>query len=137
MLVLRSPADARLVADAELRALVESRFAQVCDGEHHDPDVHGYFVVAEPGDTAEQLEEALGFPVVHDTFGEHRFGDPDFAPSAEAIEDHGRFHELTFVIGDDGSGVLLFVPKAAGVDPELLAMCEAFAVPATTEVNHR
>lgn len=136
MLVLRSPADARLVADAELRALVESRFAQVCAGEGHEPDVHGYFVVAEPGDTAEQLEGAVGFPVLRDAFGETRFGHPDFAPAAEAIEDHGGFHELTFVLTDDGYGVLLFVPKADGVDPELLAMCVAYATP-VAEVNHR
>ena len=131
MLVLRDPALTKRIADPDLRRLVELRFAQICDGEPYDGDRHGYLVVAEPGDTAAALEEASGCPVVHDVFGEVRFGDPDFAPGAEAIEEHAGCYELVFVLNDDGYGVGIFVPKIAGVDPELLALCAAHAVPAT------
>ena len=35
-----------------------------------------------------------------------------------------------FIFTDDGYGIEIFVPKVEGVDPELLAMCRQFAVPA-------
>jgi hypothetical protein len=127
---LRDPALARLVADPEVRKLVELRFAQVFAGEEYDPDLHGYMIVVEPGDRAEELESESGCALLHDVLGEARFGDPDFAPAAEAIEEHASCYELLFVLNDDGYGIEIFVPKAEGVDPELLAMCAQFAVPA-------
>ena len=65
-----------------------------------------------------------------DSFGEARFGDPEFTPAAEVIEDRGAVYELVFISTDDGGGIAIFVPKADGVDSELLAMCRQFAVPA-------
>jgi len=50
-------------------------------------------------------------------------------PACEVIEDHGHCHEMVFVLSDEGTGVILFVPKQPGIDPELLSMCAAFAVP--------
>jgi hypothetical protein len=129
MLVLRSPDDAVRVADPRVRALVELRFSQLSAGEPFDSEVHGCFVGAEPGDSAEALEDAIGFPVVHDAFGESRFGDSNFVPAAEIIEDRECCFELAFVLNGDGFAVALFVPKVDGVDPELLVMCEAHAIP--------
>ena len=130
MLVLRSPASSRLIADPEVRKLVDLRFAQVFAGEEYDPDRHGYLIVVEPGDRAEELESESGCPLLRDLFGEVRFGDPDFTPAAEAINEHASCYELVFVLNDDGYGIEILVPKADGVDPELLAMCAQFAVPA-------
>lgn len=130
MHVLRKIDDAVRVVDPRVRALVELRFSQVCDGEPFESAVHGYFVVAEPGDRADDLERETGCPVLHDTFCEVRFGHPDFTPATEALEEHPGCFELVFVFGDDGAGVTLIVPKVDGMDPELLAMCAAFAVPA-------
>jgi hypothetical protein len=130
MLVLRSPALARLIADPEVRKLVDLRFAQISAGEEYDPDLHGYAIVVEPGDRADEVESESGCALLHDVFGGARFGDPDFAPAAEAIEEHAGCYELVFVLNDDGYGIEIFVPKAEGVDPELLAMCAQFAVPA-------
>ena len=123
MLVLRSPDEAARIADPEIRNLVQLRFAQVCSSETYDPDRHGYMLVVEPGDTLQTIERESGVPVLTDLFGEARFGDPEFTPAAEVIEDRGTVYELVFVFSDDGYGVEIFVPKAAGVDPELLAMC--------------
>jgi hypothetical protein len=80
MLILRDPASSRLIADPEVRKLVDLRFAQVFAGEEYAPDLHGY--------------------------------------------------ALVFVLNDDGYGIEILVPKADGVDRELLAMCAQFAVPA-------
>ena len=130
MLVLRSPDEATRIADLEIRNLVKLRFAQVCSGETYDPERHGYMLVVEPGDTVQTIERQSGIPVLTDLFGEARFGDPEFTPAAEVIEDRGTVYELVFIFTDDGYGIEIFVPKVDGVDPELLAMCRQFAVPA-------
>ena len=89
MLVLRSPDEAARIADPDIRNLVQLRFAQVCAGEPYDPDRHGYMLVVEPGDTVQTIERESGIPVLTDLFGEARFGDPEFTPAAEVIEDRG------------------------------------------------
>ena len=134
MFLLRGPEHVFRVGDPRIRRLVDLRFSQLSTGEPFDSEVHGYFVVVESGDRAENLEEEIGLPILRDTFGETRFGDPDFVPAAEVIEDHGCCFELAFVLNDDGYAVALFVPKVDGVDPELLDMCAAFAV-ATSETS--
>jgi len=58
------------------------------------------------------------------------YPDAEFTPATEVIEDHGSCYELVFVFTDEGSGLELFVSKTEGMDPELLAMCAAHAVPA-------
>ena len=130
MLVLRSPEHAFRVADPLIRRLVELRFSQITEGEPYECDRHGYMVVVEPGDTLEDLERVTGFALLEDAFGEFRYGDPDFTPAAEVIEEHGGVcYEIAYVLNDDGYAVALVVPKSDGVDPELLAMCEEHAVP--------
>ena len=74
------------------------------------------------------LEEVSGFPLLHD-FGGERFGDPGFSPVVETIEDHPGCHVVA-IFSDSGAGIILFVPKQPGVDPELLAMCAAHSQPA-------
>jgi len=49
--------------------------------------------------------------------------------SAEFLEDHGCCYE-TYILGGD-FGIGIFVPKQDGINPDLLAMCLAYAVPAT------
>jgi hypothetical protein len=111
--------------------LVQLRFAQVCAGEPHDPDRHGYTIIVEAGDTVEDIERQARFSILTDTLGETRFGDPDFTPAAEVIEEHAGCYELVFIFTDDGYGIEIFVPKSVGVDPALLAMCAQFSVPAS------
>lgn len=130
MLILLSPELAARIADAEIRRLVEVRFAQILDGEPYDCDQHGYMIVVEPGDSPKDLEEVSGCPVLWDLFRESRYGDPDFTPATEALEEHPACYELVFINSDDGAGVEIFVPKCDGIDPELLAMCATYAVPA-------
>ena len=131
MLVLRSPDAASRILDPELRTLVELRFAQVCAGEPYDPDRHGYFVAVEGGDKADAVQKESGCPLLVSWLGDARFGDPEFTPATEVIEEHRSCYELVFIFTDDGYGIEIFVPKVNGVDPELLAMCAQFAVPAS------
>jgi hypothetical protein len=129
MQILRDPAATSTIADPELRALVEQRFADLCQDEPYDPELHGYFVVVEAGDTVEALEATTGCPIVHDLFGEVRFGDPDFSPAFEWLAEHQDYYEIAFILNDDGAGVGIFVPRQGCTDPELTALCATFASP--------
>ena len=117
MLVLRSPASTSSISDPYIRALVEQRFAEVFADEPYDAEQHGYFIVIEPGDTAAQLEAEVGWPILHDPF-------------YESLEEHYGCYEMLFITNDDGFGITAIIPKAEGVDGDLLALCQSQATPA-------
>lgn len=81
------------------------------------------FMIVEPGDDPHDMEPC---PLINIVDG-RRFGDAGFTPSWEAIEDHGGACELTFVLSDEGSGVVIFVPCREGIDPDLLKLCRTYA----------
>lgn len=130
MFVLRDPTVVSSIADPDLRGLIEQRFEDICDGEEFDPDLHGYFIVVEPGDPVEVLEKESCCPILSSYIGTGRFGDPDFKPVLECLEEHDTCYELVFVPGGGDFGVVIFILKIEGVDPDLLAMCAEYAVPA-------
>ena len=72
------------------------------------------FIIVQPGDTLDALEEELGFPIRSDS--EDSFG-------CEWIEDHGFAFELVWILTDDGFAHVAFLTKTAGIDPELLRLC--------------
>ena len=127
MLVLRDPASASSVADPEIRGLVEQLFVTICDGEPYEYDLHGYMIVVEPDDSIETLEEESGCRIVRNRHDDTRFGNPAFSPSFEFVEEHPTCYEMVFV--DNCLGVDFLVPKAAGIDAELLALCAQYAEP--------
>jgi hypothetical protein len=77
------------------------------------------FVIVEPGETATDLEQAIGFSVFAG-------GDDGFSPEwAECHE--GVAVELCWVWSDDGGGAIAIVPFAKGMDADLLNACRALA----------
>lgn len=130
MLVLRDPASAGTIANPEVRCLVEKRFAMLGEDEPYDPDLHGYFIVLEDGDTLTTLDEQLRFPILSNRFDDTRFGEPGFTPCHEILEEHPSCYEMVFVLSDDGYGVEVFIPKAITVDSRLFALCQRYALPA-------
>lgn len=135
MLVLRDTASASRIAHQGIRSLVERRFTEVCAGDAYTYGQHGYMVVVEPGDQVDTLEQETGCSVLHNLFDDTRYGNPEFSPSFEALEEHDDckgnvFYEMLFITNDDGFGITLFIPKAEGIERNLLALCAAFATPA-------
>ena len=128
MLILHGPAHTHLISHPQIRALAEQRFTEILDGEEYDGDI-GYFIVVEPGDTGTTLEAEIKTAVVHDPHEDVHFGQKDFAPTFEALDDHGFCFEIVYILNDSGFGVEIFVPKTEGIDAELLAMCEMYSVP--------
>lgn len=134
MLILRGPDAASRMGDPELRSLIQERFLQVLAGEPYDYDRHGYMIVVEPGDSVESVEAESGCPILTDVFGELHFGQPEFSPSSEVLEEHPCCYEMLFILNDEGFAVTIWVPKVDGIDPTLLSLCATFAVPAAEVV---
>jgi hypothetical protein len=135
VLVVTSPLIARGIADPDVRRLVTRRYEEICVGETYDYDRHGQLIVIEPGDTVEALERESGCRILHNLFDDCHFGDPTFSPSFEALEEHVGCYELAFILSDGGFGVDFFIPMQPGIDPELLAMCAFYAVPAPRQLS--
>jgi hypothetical protein len=68
-------------------------------------------VVVEPRDSLAQVSAALGFQPADRT--------------AEIIEAHCGWYELTYLLGDDGFGVVLYVPDTPDIDPRLRELCSS------------
>ena len=66
-------------------------------------------VVGELGDKLDDLSAALGF----------RAQDRP----VDVIEAHPGWFELTYVLSDDGFGVVVYVPDDPAIDPRLLSRC--------------
>lgn len=130
MLVLRDPSLASSITDDDIRELVEQRFDDICDGEEYEADLHGFMIVVEPDDPVDVLEAESGCPILRSYIGTARYGDPDFRPVFECLDEHDTCYEMVFVPGDGDFGIVIFIPKAEGVDAELLAMCAEYAEPA-------
>lgn len=127
MIRIRGPDDPHRIDDSDIRVLVEQRFAEVCNGEKYDPDVHGEMILVEPGDTLRSVEEESGVPITTSPFDDFRWPDPDFVCCCEYVEQHPHCYDVLFLFSDDGAGVNFFIPMQ-GIDAEILAFCARFAV---------
>ncbi len=109
MQIIRSLADAD-AADPELRQLISDTFARVAEC----PEILGFVLVVEPGDTIVSIDTQLGFSILA---GRHEF-----------IVEHAGYFELVYVLGQDGYGLVVFVEKPSELS-ELLAMCALYPIP--------
>lgn len=95
--------------DPELRALIGLRVWQLDDVRHQPLGETVQFVVVQPGDSADTIHEAVGFPICWDQADQ---------PGWEWMEDHGRWFELAYVLTDD-LGLVVFVADDPGVNHAL------------------
>lgn len=130
MIVINHSSLASSITNPDIRSLIEQRFTEITDGESYDADIHGYFVVAEPGDSVAMLEQEVGCPILHNLFDAIPYGHPDFTPCFEVLEEHPGCYEMVFIMTDGDFGISLFIPKTEGINAGLLAMCTEYAVPA-------
>ena len=110
--------------DAELKGLIQAHLDRLSDYEGYELGELVNIVIIERGDTALELEAALGFSVRVNRFSGCRYGDADFLPFWEVIEAHRYWYEVVYVLGDDGFGIVIFVPKDA--DAELIEMLQHY-----------
>lgn len=129
MLILRDPSHVQSVQNPAIRELVAQRFSQLGQQEPYDPDSQGYFIVVATGDTVTALEAAADWPILGGIFDDSRYGDPDFSPAFEVLEEHVACYEVAYVLSDSGACLIVIVPKEAGIDADLLHFCQAYATP--------
>lgn len=132
MQIIRDPLEATNIADPELRTLVQKTIAALSEDYPYDPDVLGYFVIVQPGDSLATINAQIGFDILANRWTGIRYDQPGYTQSFEVLDEHAGYYELVFVLSDDGFGIEVFIPKADGVDPALLAMCQLYAAPANT-----
>ena len=114
----------------ELRQHILETISKITDGAPYDSSIYGQFALVEPGDSIAEIEAMTGCQLMHDLFNDSRYGDTKFMPSFEWLVEHPGFSEAVFIFSDDGFGVDLLIPKASGINAELLTMCAKYAVPA-------
>ena len=110
--------------DPALRALIGLRVWQV-DTDRRRPLGEVLQIIAiQPGDTAEIIHEALGFPITWDEADQ---------PGFEWMNDHGSWFELAYILTDD-FGMLVFVADHPDTNHTLRSNCLGFANrPSTTD----
>ena len=122
MLIIQNRSQLPLITDPDIHKLVTLRLTQL------DSTLPSSMIIMEPGDSLSDIEKEIGFSILPNLFDDARFPDPDFVPSCEALEDHGGFYEMLFILSDGKDGTVeLFIPRA-GVDPLLLSMFAKLAV---------
>lgn len=130
MLIIRDLESVAQITDPGICQIVQKRIHDLGD---YDPDELGYFLVIEAGDTIDAINTQLGFPILCNRSTGIHYGAAGFTPSFEFMEEYASCYDTVFVLSDDGYGIEVFIPKVAGIEPELLAMCARFATPAPTE----
>ena len=132
MIVVRDHSSTQEIIHLEIKQLVQQRINDL-GGESFDSNELGYFLVVESSDTLEAWSAQLGFDMLRNRFTGIRFNATGFTPSFEFIEEFPACYDMVFVLDDTGIGVEIFVPKAEGIDPDLIAMCRMFAYTAPPE----
>ncbi len=126
MQIIHDPVDAALIADLELRRLIQATVAALSEDYPYDPATMGYFLIVEPGDTVAELDAQIGFSILANKWTGIRFDQPGYTQHFEVLDEHAGYFELVFLIDDSGYGIEVFIPKNIDI-PELLAMCRRYA----------
>lgn len=129
MRIILDQAGIDALPDPVLRALIIQRLAERELDEAFDAELHGPFVVMEPGDTLTSVEAATGIALLRDPVTGVEYGDPTFSPIFEYVSAHAHCYELVLIPGGGDDGVTVFVPRHPAVEPRLLQLCAAYAVP--------
>ena len=131
MMIVKTIAAIQKISNTALRKLVQERINDLGGAAFNTAEL-GYFLVVESGDTIEAITAQLGFDILCNRFTGIRYDQTGFTPSFEFVEEFPACYDMVFVLSDDGYGVEVFVQKVGGVSPELLAMCQCYAVQRTT-----
>ena len=98
MIVLCDPQQLSQVVQPEIKTFLQQRFHDICNPEPYAPNERGFFILVEAGDTSEQIELSTGYSLLKNLFNGTVYGDSDFSPDFEYLEDHGSFCEAVTVI---------------------------------------
>lgn len=106
--------------DLALRTLLQTRLDQAANADLLDLT---HILVVQPDDTEAMIIGEIGFSPLAGPFDELRFGIAGFYPHWAWLQDLNGWYEMIVTVGDSGFAYILLIEKAAGVIPELVAMC--------------
>ena len=104
--------------DPFITTMIQQRLSDLLQDDDLTMEDLVLFVVPDPGETIQQLVEALGTDLQT----------VDGSPLWEFLEEHPSCYEFVIVMSDSGFGSEVFIPKT-GTDADLLALCQLHAVP--------
>lgn len=112
-----------LPLESQLRRLLEARIAAL------DADLLNltHFLVVQPGDIEEAIEQEVGFSPLTSPWDGSRYGEARFQPMWAFVHDHGGWFELVHTAGDEGFAFVLLIADDPGTHPRLLALCREYA----------
>ena len=110
MLKIHNRSQLNTIIDQDILKLVTLRLAQL------ESNIPTPMIIMQTGDSLSSIEEEIGFSILTNLFDDISYPDPDFVPSCEALEDHGGFYEMLFILSDGEEAVEIFIPKT-GIDP--------------------
>ena len=115
--------------DLDLKTILLGRLALLYP-EFADWDLAdlAHFIVVEPGDSIDAIENELGISPFVNLVDDARFPEPKFEPSWEFCIARKGYFDLTFALCDSGLGLCLLVPDCPGIEPSLRELCHAYAV---------
>ena len=102
--------------DPAVTALVQQRLKELLADDGLTMEQLVFFVIPEPCDTLQQLVDAIGTDLLT----------IDGCPLWEFVEEHPTCYEFVIVMSDSGFGAIGLIPKSAGIDSELLALCSQY-----------
>ena len=125
MQVIRQASDVANVADPVMRDFLAQRISQMVKDWAPDlwPDF-GQLLVLESGDDPAIVETAGCLRLVGSPFGTARLGEPGFIPVWDWVDDLGSFFVVAMIFSDAGNFDVVLIPKAEGISPALLLLCE-------------
>ena len=109
----------------DLHLLIQERLPPQTSPESNDLAAWMSVIVMDRDDTPLALEQQLGFSILHNRWNGLACDHPDFTPSWDAFELGGHWYVLTFILNDDGFGIVVFVPRTSV--HELTALCDRYA----------
>lgn len=121
MLLIRTAEDLAHALDSPLDPELHQLIAAIADrlGEYTDFAFHelAEIIVVEAGESLDGICSITGPSVVTD-------GAADFTFTVELIDRHNRWIDATFILSDDGFGLVLLIEVAGNTDAALLALCD-------------
>ncbi len=123
MLAIRSPDAVSRIGRAQIKELVEQRFAMLGEYEGpYQPDTHGWFVVFD-ADDGPSSGLAVGCPDLLVDDDGVVFGEAGFL-AYEWVAEYGDSYELVRVVS--GIAIAVFIPKPV-LHADLRRLCETLA----------
>ena len=129
MIVVRDQHSTHQISNPQIKQLVQQRINDLA-GQDIGEWEFGYFLVIEFTDTIQAIKAQVGFDILCNRFTGIRYDQAEFTPSFEFIEEFPSCYDMVCVLGDDGAGVEVVILKDDGIDPDLIAMCQQYAVKA-------